>query len=179
MLSGLKVKMDSYYFIPDEAHIYLPARLVGKAPSSGIANMTLVDEKNLAARGKTVSVLIDRCIPIDDLGVLKDAPDDYTSLASVNEAAILHSARKRFKEKKIYTSCGDVLMAINPFERIPNLYSPELMAEYRNSLSADLLSHVYLIPSRAYHKMCSFGHNQSLLISGSQGLVRLKLQSNV
>ena len=39
---------------------------------------------------------------IDDLGVLKDAPDDYTSLASVNEAAILHSARKRFKEEDLY-----------------------------------------------------------------------------
>ena len=83
--------MDSYYFIPDEKHVYLPARLVGKAPLSGIANMTLMDEKNLAAKGKTVSVLIDRCIPIDDVGILKDAPDDYISLASVNEAAILHN----------------------------------------------------------------------------------------
>jgi myosin heavy subunit len=158
-----------FWFIPDDQEVFVPALVMGKAPNSGIANMTVVGDNGEPLAGKVVSVEIDNCIRIEDPSILKDAPDDYIALASVNEAAILYNAKKRFFEKKIYTSCGAVLMSVNPFERIPNLYGDEVMAKYRHAMSEDLTAHVYLIPSRAYLSMSSFGRNQSLLISGESG----------
>ena len=119
---------------------------------------------------KPYKVYIKDLIAMDDKYAITDAPDDFIGLTEVNSASILHSSRTRFSRKLIYTACGDVLMALNPFERIPNLYNSEQMAAYADSLKIEgLPSHVYQIPSKAYNSMCSFGKNQSILISGESG----------
>ena len=43
------------------------------------------------------------------------------------QASILACTRSRFQQKKIYTGMGQVLMAVNPFELIPNIYGKEVI----------------------------------------------------
>lgn len=40
--------------------------------------------------------------------------------------------RQRYLQDKIYTSVGDILIAVNPFKMLP-LYTPMVMAEYRGN----------------------------------------------
>ena len=53
------------------------------------------------------------------------------SLPLLNEPAILHSLHLRFKKDVIYTSIGDVLIAINPFKRL-TVYSDENLSRYQS-----------------------------------------------
>lgn len=43
---------------------------------------------------------------------------NLVDLDEMSEGAILHHVRKRFKDKKIYTHVGNILVAVNPFERL-------------------------------------------------------------
>ena len=43
---------------------------------------------------------------------------NLVDLDEMSEGAILHHVRKRYKDKKIYTHVGTILVAANPFERL-------------------------------------------------------------
>eukprot|EP01034_Spumella_vulgaris_P030429 gene30429-37642_t len=64
---------------------------------------------------------------------------------------------------------GQVLMSVNPFEKILGLYGKNVIDEFRNPESKNFSAHVYSIPARAYGNMCRTGGNQSILISGESG----------
>lgn len=118
---------------------------------------------------RTVDVEKAKCREIADRSVIFETTDDLISLGEVNDSAILNSTRLRFSQKIIYTSIGSVLMAVNPFAKIDGLYSPYKILEYENPREGDKGAHVYLIPSRAYDSMKTYGKNQSILISGESG----------
>ena len=154
-----------YFWAPDKDLVWVAGySLLQSRAGDSTVRLTLVEDKT-----KTVEVALNQCMRIVDSTMLTDYPDDFIALAEVNEATILCSSRLRFKEKLIYTSCGSVLMAINPFERIEGLYSSDRMAAYFDPNVEGLLSHVYIVPSRAYAAMCEFGKNQSILVSGESG----------
>lgn len=56
-----------------------------------------------------------------------------TSISNLNEAAILNTVRSRYKSGKIYTSFEPLLIAINPYFWLPNLYN----IDYYESLPED------------------------------------------
>lgn len=93
--------------------------------------------------------------------------EDLVSLPEVNQPAILFTTKARFFNKKIYTSLGQVLMLVNPFEKIQEYYGAEVIDRYKNPYAENLPSHLYLVPSRAYNAMITFHRNQSILISGN------------
>lgn len=94
--------------------------------------------------------------------------DDLVFLAEVNPASILHATRIRFYKNSIYSSCGTVLMSVNPFEKIPGLCGIDVIDKYLNS-KEKLTSHIYQIPANAYRELSETGENQSILISGESG----------
>jgi hypothetical protein len=49
--------------------------------------------------------------------------DDMITLPHLHEPAILHAISERYDLGKIYTWTGPVLIAVNPFQRLP-LYTP-------------------------------------------------------
>lgn len=153
---------STFYWIPHPEEIWIAAEL--KEEKNNILSVQLVKDKKIALQVKK-----DDCLLIENPSVMEEAVNDLISLSQVNDATILNSSRIRFHQKLIYTSIGAVLMAINPFETIPGLYGPEKINEYRNVREENMISHVYLIPARAYSAMCTFGQNQSLLISGESG----------
>jgi len=60
--------------------------------------------------GKAIELPVKDLVPMDSPYALTDCPDDFISLAEVNQATILHACKLRFAKRSIYTSCGDVLM---------------------------------------------------------------------
>jgi len=56
---------------------------------------------------------------------LLDEMDDLTRLSFLNEPSILHNLLCRFKQDKIYTAAGSVLVAINPFRPVITPPSPQ------------------------------------------------------
>ena len=48
--------------------------------------------------------------------------DDMLNLLDIDRPVVLTNLRNRFKEDKIYTEIGDILIAVNPYKHIPNLY---------------------------------------------------------
>ncbi len=96
--------------------------------------------------------------------IVDESPHDLISLSEVNETTILNAIRIRFQDQNIYTSCGSVLMVLNPFAAIDNLYGDAQINYYSNPYADGLTPHIYIISSRAYSLMCSFGRNQSILI---------------
>jgi len=103
--------------------------------------------------------------------------EDMTSLPFLNEPEMIACMRLRFQEKKIYTNTGPILLAINPFERLP-LYSTETLQSYYEANPATckhLGPHVYQISDRAYRKMFIDKYdpdkreNQSILVNGESG----------
>ena len=123
----------------------------------------------IISSGKTVSHPSHRCLSATNHITSNANPEDLVLLPDVNQASILACTRERFNSKKIYTSLGVVLMVVNPFEFIVGLYGEDVICKYVDPLKKGLLSHVYLVPSRAYKNMCSSGKSQSILISGESG----------
>ena len=60
-------------------------------------------------------------IPIFDIcgGHLQDNVENLVDLDELTEAAILYHVRKRFRKQLIYTFVGSILVAVNPFQRLP------------------------------------------------------------
>ena len=100
---------------------------------------------------------------------------DMTSLAFLNEPEMIECMRLRFIAKEIYTNTGPILMAVNPFERLP-VYTKEVLDQYHNASPDNRLGpHVFQLSDRAYKKMFvdkfdpDKRENQTILVNGESG----------
>ena len=124
---------------------------------------------------------------------------DLIHLPHLHEPAILHSLHQRFSRGDIYTNTGPILIAVNPFKRLPGLYERERLSAYYSmgllrsqgvALEGDsgLAPHVFGVADAAYRQMMGAimargeaarqgGNgggsdectNQSILVSGESG----------
>ncbi|XP_064898034.1 unconventional myosin-Vb-like [Columba livia] len=95
--------------------------------------------------------------------------DDLVALSHLHEPAVLHSLRRRFLEANtIYTYCGIILVAINPYKPLP-IYEEEVIYAYSGREMGDMDPHIFALAEEAYKQMVRFGKNQSLIISGESG----------
>ncbi|CAI5465850.1 unnamed protein product [Closterium sp. Yama58-4] len=83
-----------------------------------------------------------------------DAPsggvDDMTKLAYLHEPGVLHNLAVRYSLDEIYTYTGSILIAVNPFQRLPHLYDVHMMEQYRGSRLGELSPHVFAIAETSY-----------------------------
>ena len=56
--------------------------------------------------------------------------EDLTVLTHLHEPEILHALRLRYELDIIYTATGPILLAMNPFKAIDELYSIGRMGQY-------------------------------------------------
>uniref|UniRef100_A0A671QP89 Unconventional myosin-IXa-like n=1 Tax=Sinocyclocheilus anshuiensis TaxID=1608454 RepID=A0A671QP89_9TELE len=94
--------------------------------------------------------------------------DDLCNLPDLNEKTLLDNLRSRFKQEKIYTYVGSILIVINPFKFLP-IYNPKYVKMYDNHQLGKLEPHIYAVADVAYHAMLQSKQNQCIVISGESG----------
>uniref|UniRef100_A0A667YXC6 Myosin IXAb n=1 Tax=Myripristis murdjan TaxID=586833 RepID=A0A667YXC6_9TELE len=95
-------------------------------------------------------------------------PADLCALPELTERALLESLRARFRQEKIYTYVGSILIVINPFQFLP-IYNPKYVKMYDNHTLGKLEPHIYAVADVAYHAMLQRRRNQCIVISGESG----------
>ncbi|KAK7912549.1 hypothetical protein WMY93_012760 [Mugilogobius chulae] len=100
-----------------------------------------------------------------------DSQGDYADLCclpELNERSLLDNLRSRFRQEKIYTYVGSILIVINPFKFLP-IYNPKYVKMYDNHTLGALEPHIYAVADVAYHAMLQRQRNQCIVISGESG----------
>ena len=94
---------------------------------------------------------------------------DLTLLDDLAAPLILHNLRKRFEKGEIYTNIGNILISINPYQRLP-LYTDDVVRKYsKRKMGAVVPPHVYDIAHDSYYRLTAFSKLQSIIISGESG----------
>ena len=50
----------------------------------------------------------------------------------------------------IQTSTGNMLIAVNPFKKLPHLYDSHMMAQYKGDSFGELSPHLFAVANAAY-----------------------------
>ncbi|XP_037541957.1 myosin VIa [Nematolebias whitei] len=143
-------------------------------PTDGFQLGTIVDIgansltiEPLRQKGKTFLAPVNQVFPAED-DVNKHV-EDNCSLMYLNEATLLNNVRVRYSKDKIYTYVANILIAVNPYDDIPKLYSTETIKQYRGRSLGTLPPHVYAIADKAYRDMKVLKMSQSIIVSGESG----------
>ncbi|XP_030041845.1 unconventional myosin-XIX [Microcaecilia unicolor] len=98
--------------------------------------------------------------------------DDLTKVNPVTTTTVLKCLQARYATEVFYTNAGCTLVAVNPFQPIFYLYSPELMREYHMApRPRELKPHIFTEAEQAYRNVQSQIEpvNQSIIVSGESG----------
>ncbi len=102
--------------------------------------------------------------------------DDMSALIYLEEPNVLENLDNRYNKNLIYTSVSNILVAVNPYQLFPELYTLDLMTIYKitehkrsAAINSILKPHIYLLGRRAFHDMIKTNRNQSLVICGESG----------
>ena len=75
--------------------------------------------KNITSTVKYEGVELANTPLSPEVAAAGEATNDLITLPHLHEPAILHAVHERFSYGKIYTWTGPVLIAVNPFQRLP------------------------------------------------------------
>ena len=115
--------------------------------------------------------------PAKDLPLLRnpkilEGKNNLTELSHLHEPAVLHNLAIRFELEQIYTYCGIVLVAFNPYQEL-HIYGHDTIETYRNKYeskgTSELDPHIYAVAGEAFTKMERDDNNQSIIVSGESG----------
>ncbi|KAL3649699.1 hypothetical protein CASFOL_006102 [Castilleja foliolosa] len=95
--------------------------------------------------------------------------DDMTKLSYLHEPGVLENLKTRYELNEIYTYTGNILIAINPFQKLPHLYNQHMMQQYKGAPLGELSPHVFAVADVAYRAMINEGKSNSILVSGESG----------
>jgi myosin XV len=103
----------------------------------------------------------------EDLG--KNGVEDLTQITDLHEASLLWNLRLRYDNlysNGIYTYCGSILIAVNPYKMYPDLYGLEMAKKYAGKPLGSLPPHLFAIGEAAHSALPS---PQCVVISGESG----------
>ncbi|KAM4596555.1 unconventional myosin-Va isoform 1-T1 [Fundulus diaphanus] len=153
-------------WIPDAEEVWKSAELT-KDYKNGDATLQLMLED-----GTTVDHKLDpktKNLPYLRNPDILVGENDLTALSYLHEPAVLHNLKVRFIDSKlIYTYCGIVLVAINPYETLP-IYGSEIINAYSGQNMGDMDPHIFAVAEEAYKQMARDERNQSIIVSGESG----------
>ncbi|MQM03569.1 hypothetical protein Taro_036360 [Colocasia esculenta] len=118
--------------------------------------------------GKLVTAYVSKIYP-KDAEASPCGVDDMTKLAYLHEPGVLQNLKSRYDMNEIYTYTGNILIAVNPFRRLPHLYDNHMMQQYKGAAFGELNPHPFAVADAAYRLMMNEGISQSILVSGESG----------
>ncbi|CAJ1064409.1 unconventional myosin-XIX [Xyrichtys novacula] len=98
--------------------------------------------------------------------------DDLTKVNPVTPTTVLQCLQARYSVKVFYTHAGCTLVALNPFQPIPDLYTLDVMKEYHSAPQPqEFKPHIFIVAEEAYRNVKGQLEpvNQSLVVSGESG----------
>ena len=90
----------------------------------------------------------------------------------LNEATLLQNIKLRYNKDKIYTFVANILIAINPYDDIRNLYDNRTIKAYMGKSLGTMPPHVFAIADKAFRDMKVLKTSQSIIVSGELFLAR-------
>ncbi|CAH0476498.1 unnamed protein product [Peronospora belbahrii] len=178
-------------YVPDETYVWLPAQILREIKSidSKTPEKTLVlrvfpppgdpdafvsdEELVLDFNDSKVKNLLEiyqlESLPYQNENLGPEGIEDMTTLNYLHEAAILYNVKSRFLQKLPYTYTGDICIAVNPYQWLPEFYSEHVQSQYKTKAREDLPPHVYATSMASYNDMMRHKVNQSILVSGESG----------
>ncbi|XP_074466992.1 unconventional myosin-Va isoform X1 [Sebastes fasciatus] len=153
-------------WIPDAEEVWKSAELTKDYKNGDVSlQLTLEDganiEHKLDPKTKNLPYLRNPDILVGE--------NDLTALSYLHEPAVLHNLKVRFIDSKlIYTYCGIVLVAINPYESLP-IYGSDIINAYSGQNMGDMDPHIFAVAEEAYKQMARDERNQSIIVSGESG----------
>jgi len=154
---------NSWVWKADDVEMYLPAKVKSTFKQGEEGKVKTEDGETHKIDAKDSKDLL-LCNP----EVLDSKIDNLIKLNDLNEQAILHNLRIRFKEDNIYTYVSSILISVNPFKLLP-LYTPEILDKYKEQGGRNLPPHVFAIADNAFKSMIADNKSQSVVISGESG----------
>uniref|UniRef100_H3D867 Myosin VAb n=1 Tax=Tetraodon nigroviridis TaxID=99883 RepID=H3D867_TETNG len=161
---------DARVWLPDEAEVWKSAELIRDySPGDLTLSLRLDDgtvvEHQIDGRSDGRSGGLP---PLRNPNVLEGL-NDLTALSYLHEPALLHNLKVRFTDSRlIYTYCGIVLVAINPYESLP-IYGADIISAYHGQDAREMDPHIFAVAEEAYKQMARDGRNQSIVVSGDSG----------
>ena len=153
----------NWVWIPDPDEAFVAASVLNEHVNGELEVQTRANVKSTVKKSDTQPLLFQS---------LKQLEDDMVHCEDMSHPFILHNLRERLKAKLIYTSIGDVLVAMNPYVRLP-IYGSDLVEMYlKSSASPDPIApHIFHIADTAMHNLLfsETRKNQSVIISGESG----------
>jgi myosin heavy subunit len=165
--SSQELSKDDAYI---RQHLYTPASVT-----------RVLDGGELMARTKDGEVhrmradSLKRVAPQDLQGVT-----DILQLNDFSEMSLLHTLRVRYERDEVYSFVGPILISINPYKWIPDLYEETTMLKYHGAQASSAAGkasppHLFCVADAAYAALISGSGgkplNQSIIISGESGAV--------
>ncbi|KAI7812222.1 unconventional myosin-Va, partial [Triplophysa rosa] len=153
-------------WIPDTAEVWRSADLTADyRPVDNVLHLQLEDgtesEYKLDPKNTVLPPLRNPDILVGE--------NDLTALSYLHEPAVLHNLRVRFTDcKLIYTYCGIILVAINPYEKLP-IYQSDIINAYSGQNMGDMDPHIFAVAEEAFKQMARDEKNQSIIVSGESG----------
>uniref|UniRef100_A0A0E0D4P8 Myosin motor domain-containing protein n=1 Tax=Oryza meridionalis TaxID=40149 RepID=A0A0E0D4P8_9ORYZ len=120
------------------------------------------------SNGKKVKTNKSKVFP-KDMEAPPGGVDDMTRLSYLHEPGVLQNLATRYELNEIYTYTGSILIAVNPFQRLPHLYDTHMMEQYKGADFGELSPHVFAVADVAYRAMINEGKSNSILVSGESG----------
>lgn len=163
MSTGELYSKGARVWIPHDENVWEAARVAENYVSSSIKLLT--DDGQV----KEIKVNSDEELPPLRNPEILIGENDLTSLSYLHEPAVLYNLQVRFcRHKAIYTYCGIVLVAINPYQDM-SIYGPDTIWAYRSRAMGDLDPHIFAVAEEAYTKMEREQSDQSIIVSGESG----------
>ena len=161
---------DTRVWIPDPDKVWLAAKLLesydDKKPT---LKVTIEDTEAILDHDVASTILPNPKLPPLRNPDILIGQNDLTALSYLNEPEVLYNLEVRFiNSNQIYTYCGIVLVAINPYEQLP-IYGNEIIQAYNGRDMQNMDPHIFAVSEVAYQKMVNFGQNQSIIVSGESG----------
>ncbi|KAK4885795.1 hypothetical protein RN001_002066 [Aquatica leii] len=130
---------------------------------------TLLVQTDETKETKTLKIKSEKDLPHLRNPTILIGENDLTSLSYLHEPAVLYNLQVRFcHHKYIYTYCGIVLVAINPYNDLP-IYDVDTIQTYRGQAMGDLDPHIFAVAEEAYTKLEREQRDQSIIVSGESG----------